>query len=127
MQFFVSHLFIILTVVFAVSSQLIIKWQMSQYSFSSANTIFEKFYYALGLLQNPFILSSIALTLLSGLSWMIAMSKFEISYAYPYTSLGFILVLLFSHIFFNEPITVYKFFGVLLIVVGIFIISRDFS
>jgi len=43
------------------------------------------------MLFNPYIMLSIIFTLLSGLSWMIAMTKFDISYAYPYTSLGFVL------------------------------------
>lgn len=125
MQFIVNHLYILLTVVFSVSSQLIIKWQMKNYSFENFDNVFEKFYFAVGLLVNPFILLSIILTLLSGLSWMIAMNKFDISYAYPFTALGFVFILFFSNILFNESISIYKFIGVSFIVIGIFVISRD--
>lgn len=126
MRFIADHLYILLTVFFAVSSQLIIKWQMKSYSFEGFENIFEKFYFALGLLLNPFILLSIIFTLLSGLSWMIAMSKFDISYAYPFTALGFVLILFFSHMLFNETISVYKHIGIAFIVIGIFIISREY-
>ena len=125
MQFLVSHLYILLTVTFAVTSQMIIKWQMKYYSFENYPTIIEKFYFASKLLINPYILLSIFLTLLSGLSWMIAMTKCDISYAYPYTSLGFVLILICSHYLFGEVLSVYKIIGVLCIVLGILILSRD--
>lgn len=124
-NFIINHIYIFLTVIFAVTSQLLIKWQMQHYTFDHFDNIFYKFIYASKLLVNPFILLSIFLTLLSGLSWMIAMSKFEISYAYPYVSLGFVLIVISSYLFFNEPITIYKVFGVLFIVMGVFILSKD--
>ena len=125
MQFLVSHLYILLTVTFAVTSQMIVKWQMKYYSFENYSTILEKFYFASKLLINPYILVSIFLTLLSGLSWMIAMTKFDISYAYPYTSLGFVLILVCSYYFFGETLSIYKIVGVSCIVLGILILSRD--
>lgn len=124
-NFILNHLYIFLTVVFAVTSQLIIKWQMQYYSFENFDSIIHKFIYASKLLVNPFILLSIFLTLLSGLSWMIAMTKFEISYAYPFISLGFVLVVISSYFLFSEAITIYKLFGVIFIIVGIFVLSRD--
>lgn len=124
-KFIISHFYILITILFAVSSQLIIKWQMSNYSFDNSSSVLDKFHLAFGMLLNPFILLSIVLTFLSGLSWMIAMTKFDISYAYPYTSLGFVLILLFSYLFFNEALSIYKILGVLFIIFGIFILSRD--
>jgi len=126
MQFIINHFYIFLTVAFAVSSQLIIKWQMANYSLENYNGMYEKFLFALTMLLNPFIMLSILLTLLSGLSWIIAMTKFDISYAYPFTSLGFVLILIFSSLLFNETISIYKLVGVLFIVLGIMIISKDF-
>ena len=124
MSFIINHTYIFLSIIFAVSSQLIIKWQMSQHDLSGSLSMVDKFYYALTMLVNPFILLSILFTLLSGLSWMIAMSKFDISYAYPFTILGFVFVLFFSIILFNEPLTWSKIIGILLIISGIVIISK---
>ena len=125
MQFFIEHLYIFLTIIFAVSSQLIIKWKMSAFNFNDYDSIIDKFIFALGMLFNPYIMLSIIFTLLSGLSWMIAMTKFDISYAYPFTTLGFVGILLFSSIFFNEPITWQKIVGVVLIMTGIIFSSRS--
>jgi multidrug transporter EmrE-like cation transporter len=51
------------------------------------------------------------------------MTKFELSYAYPFTSLAFLLVLILSGAFFHEPITVPKLIGTALVMMGIAIAS----
>jgi multidrug transporter EmrE-like cation transporter len=124
MQFFLNHFYIFLSISFAVISQLIIKWQMSVFSFDNNETWQEKYTLALSMLLNPYIIFSFFLTLLAGLSWMIAMTKFEISYAYPFTFLGIVLVTIFSVIFFGENINTYKILGIALIILGIVVISK---
>lgn len=125
MHFFINHFYIFLSITFAVSSQLIIKWQMTSQDMVRCETFVEKFQYVFIMLLNPFIMLSIILTLLSGLSWMIAMNKFDISYAYPFTTLGFVLVLLFSVIVFQESLTWQKVLGLILIILGIIVTSRS--
>ena len=124
MQFLINHFYILLSISFAVCSQLIIKWKMSSFSFNNYETMIDKFAFAFSMLLNPYIILSIIFTLLSGISWMIVMTKFEISYAYPFTILGLIFVTVFSVLFFGESINIYKVFGILLIVSGIFVISK---
>ena len=64
-------------------------------------------------------------TLLGGISWMLAMTKFETSYAYPFISLNFILVLGLSVLLFNESFSTMKLIGTLFIIVGIAFLSRS--
>lgn len=127
MRFLVEHFYIFLSIFFAVCSQLIIKWKMSVFSFDGDATIVDKFSFAFSMLLNPYIILSIIFTLLSGLSWMIAMTKFEISYAYPFTILGFIAVMILSHFLFNENINFYKILGTFVIILGIFIVSKGYK
>lgn len=124
MKFLINHFYIFLSIGFAVASQLIIKWKMSAFTFSTTATISDKFLFAFSMLLNPYIILSLILTLLSGLSWMIAMTKFEISYAYPFTLLGLILVTLLSVILFNESIDGYKIVGICFVITGIYVISK---
>ena len=127
MKFLIEHFYIFLSIFFAVCSQLIIKWKMSAFSFSSGENIIDKFSFVFSMLFNPYIMLSIVFTLLSGLSWMIAMTKFEISYAYPFTILGFIAVMILSHFLFNENINYYKLIGTFIIIFGIFIVSKGYK
>jgi len=124
MQFILNHLYLLLAISFAVVSQLIIKWQMSAFSFDDYETWQDKFALAFSMLLNPYIIISLILTLLAGVAWMISMTKFEISYAYPFTLLGLVLVTIFSVIFFGESINTYKIIGIAMIILGIVLISK---
>ena len=124
MQFILNHLYLLLAISFGVVSQLIIKWQMSAFSFDDYETWQDKFALAFSMLLNPYIIISLVLTLLAGVTWMIAMTKFEISYAYPFTLLGLVLVTIFSVIFFGESINTYKIIGITVIILGIVLISK---
>ena len=124
MQFILNHLYLLLAISFGVVSQLIIKWQMSAFSFNDYESWQDKFALAFSMFLNPYIIISLILTLLSGVSWMIAMTKFEISYAYPFTLLGLVLVTTFSVIFFGESVNTYKISGIVIIILGIILISK---
>ncbi|ACS99106.1 conserved hypothetical protein [Paenibacillus sp. JDR-2] len=60
----------------------------------------------------------------SALIWMFVLRKVELSYAYPFVSLAYIIVLVASYYFFGESINTYKIAGLVLIVGGIAFISR---
>ena len=124
MQFILNHFYLLLAISFGVISQLIIKWQMSAFVFNDYETWQDKFALAFSMLLNPYIIISLILTLLAGVTWMIAMTKFEISYAYPFTLLGLVLVTIFSVVFFGESVNTYKLSGIVLIVLGIVVISK---
>jgi multidrug transporter EmrE-like cation transporter len=47
----------------------------------------------------------------------------ELSVLYPMVSLGYIFTLIWSRIFFKEPLTRVKFFGLFLIVLGVFFVG----
>ena len=124
MQFILNHFYLLLAILLGVVSQLIIKWKMSAFSFDNYETWQEKFSLAFSMLLNPYIIIALILTLLAGVTWMIAMTKFEISYAYPFTLLALVLVTIFSFIFFGESINIYKLIGIVFIILGIVVISK---
>jgi uncharacterized membrane protein len=124
-NFITSNFYILLSIALGVVSQLIVKWKMSSVSLDAAETFIGKMMIAVYMLLDPFIILSIILTFLAGLIWMMAMTKVELSYAYPFTSLGFVLILFFSAYFFQENITNEKIIGSLLIMIGIIITGRS--
>ena len=52
------------------------------------------------------------------------MTKFELSYAYPFMSLAFVMVLILSALLFHESVTITKILGLMFVVAGIIIASR---
>ena len=124
MNFFSHHIYIFLALGFAVSSQLIIKWKMSGFSYNDFDSWQDRYSFAFSMLINPHIILALAFSVLAGVSWMIAMTKFELSYAYPFTIFSLIFVTLFSIIFFEEQLNAHKIIGIVLVAIGIFTISR---
>jgi len=70
------------------------------------------------LIFNPFVFSGLVLYILSTIVWLIALSKTNLSFVYPFAALIFILVMLSARIVFLEPIPTLRYFGIFLISVG---------
>lgn len=118
-----DYLYIFGCVFFTVYGQLIVKWQVAG-SGSFPTDLPGKISFLLRLVFNPWIMSSVAAGFLALLSWMAAMTKFQLSYAYPFMSLAFVLVLGLSALLFHESLTIHKVLGMTLIIAGIIIGSR---
>ena len=101
------------------------KWRIAKYGALPDGGIVDKFVFLVKLLLDPFILSGFASAFVASLFWMAAMTKFDISYAYPFMSLSFVLVFCLSIFLFQEPVTVYKVVGLGLIVLGIVVTSQS--
>lgn len=114
--------YILGTIFFTILGQLILKWQIAKYGVFP-ELLNEKLLFLIKLFINPYILVSFISAFLASLCWMAAMTKYELSYAFPFMSFNYVLVLLFSSIFFNEDINITKVLGSILIVLGIIVIS----
>jgi len=77
------------------------------------------------MITSPFVLLGIFLYAVSTIFWLALLSKWDLSYAYPMISISYVLVLLFSWIFFQERFGFVRIFGVLLICSGVFLVSRS--
>lgn len=122
----IAHIYLALTIALSVYSQIIIKWRVTG-RFSGLRIpegVWPKFLTLLTVVFDPFIFSGLLATFISGLCWMATMSKLQISYAYPFTSLGFALVMVLSYLFLGEAMNAWKIGGVVLIMAGIAVASR---
>jgi drug/metabolite transporter (DMT)-like permease len=61
---------------------------------------------------------------LSALVWLVVLSRASLSFAYPFASLTYVLILLFDRFWLNESVPGLRWVGVALIAVGIVLISR---
>jgi len=122
----IAHFYLAATILLSVFSQIVIKWRMSG-RFAGLKVpegIWPKVLTLFSVVFDPFVFISLVATFASGLCWMATMSKLDISYAYPFTALGFVLVLLCSHFFLGESFNMVKLAGVALIIGGIVVASR---
>lgn len=118
-----DHVYIAATIALTVYGQLVLKWRISGFG-PLPEAPFNKLRFLVSVLFDPFISSGFAVAFLASLAWMAAMTKFDLSYAYPFMSLNFVVVLLLSGWLLGEPITAQKTLGIGLIVIGTMVAAR---
>jgi multidrug transporter EmrE-like cation transporter len=115
--------YVALTVALTVYGQIVIKWQMAKAGPLPAEGG-PRVLFLLRQLANPWIASGLAAALVAALAWMAAMTKLELSAAYPFMSLSFVLVLVLSALLLHEPLSVWRVTGVAIIVLGVIVAGR---
>ena len=118
-----SYAYIAATVLLTVYGQLVVKWQVGKASGHGGDPA-DRAAFLLGLLTNPWVLSAFAAAFCAALCWMLAMVKLDLSHAYPFVAVSFVLVLFLSALLFSEPLSWLKVIGTLLIVAGVAIGSQ---
>jgi len=118
-----DYLYIVATIAFTVYGQLILKLRIARFGPLPIDII-EKIKFLISLLFDPLIFSGFFAAFLASLAWMAAMTKFDLSHAYPFMSLNFVVVLMLSGWILSEPVTSQKAIGILLIVIGTVIAAR---
>ena len=74
---------------------------------------------------NPYIISGMVLFVVSMASHLLVLSRVDLSFAYPFLSLAYVVVLVYAYFIFNENINAYRVLGIALICLGTFFISRS--
>ncbi|MCU7835951.1 MAG: EamA family transporter [gamma proteobacterium symbiont of Taylorina sp.] len=121
----VSYFYIAGTIIFTVYGQLIMKWRMNGIAALPEPTI-EKIVFLIKLVFDPYIFSGFVAAFIASLFWMAAMTKFEISNAYPIIVGGLaVLTSIFAIFFLKESFTLIKIIALLLIVSGVYLLSNN--
>ena len=69
-------------------------------------------------LTNPYVICSLVLTAIGGLSWILVLKEIPLSRAYPFLSLNFAIVFLLSWLVFGEQLSTVACVGLVAIMVG---------
>lgn len=114
-----AYVWIALTTLFTVYGQLILKWRAS--SLVRAQPDADRLHYVLGMLLDPWVISGLIAAFGASICWMLAVSRIELSKAYPFMSLNFVLVALIAWPLFGEAFGLHKSLGLTLIILGLLI------
>lgn len=113
-----SYFYVACTILLTVYGQVVIKWQVLEAG-AFPEPAGDKIWFLLRLLANPWVVSALLAALGAAMTWMAAMTKLDLSHAYPFLSSVFVLVPLLSVLLFGEPVTAPKVVGLALVVAGI--------
>ena len=115
-------LILLLSIVAGVMAQLVLKkgtFELSNFSISNLIPFIKS------ILTNYYLIFWVLFGGISAFLWLLAVSKINLSIAFPIAQAGsIILIVVLSYLFFSEAVTLYQCLGMLLIIVGIFLVGK---
>lgn len=115
-----GYILLLLMVALTVYSQIVIKWQVSLAG-QFPELLDDRIWFLLKLTFSPWVMSALLAVFLAFLSWVVALTKIELTRAYPVSTLAFVLVMASGSFLFGETISFLKIVGMSLVVLGIII------
>lgn len=77
------------------------------------------------LATQPAILGGMACYAISLVVWIMALSRVEVSVAYPMLSVGYVLNAIAAWYFFGEAVSLTRLIGIGIIIIGVYIVARS--
>jgi drug/metabolite transporter (DMT)-like permease len=116
---------ILLSVAFGVVGQIALKTGMTQIGRIGGGQALAPLATALRVLGTPLVLIGLACYGLGAVAWLIVLSRLDLSFAYPFLALNFLLITLGSRFVLHEPVSLLRWLGVLVIAAGVIIVARS--
>jgi multidrug transporter EmrE-like cation transporter len=76
------------------------------------------------ILRSPLVLAGLFLYGLGAIAWIAVLRRMDLSYAYPFLALNFVLIALVSQVVLGETIPMIRWLGIAAICVGILLIAN---
>jgi len=116
-----SVLFLVLScVVIGVFGQLAMKKGMNLVGAVSLKDLFSSKIFSI--IFQRYVFFGLVLYMLASMLWLVVLSQEELSFVYPLIAIGYVLTAIFAWLFFGESLTLFRFFGILLICGGVYFI-----
>jgi drug/metabolite transporter (DMT)-like permease len=119
-----TALFIAISICAGVSGQLVLKRGMTQIGAQSvsASTLFDLLS---RIALSPWIILGMGIYVAGTFFWLMVLSRVELSFAYPMTSMSYILIVLSSWYLLGESISPLRIAGVITIIAGVSLIAQS--
>jgi len=117
-----NYLIMVISIVLAVAGQLLMKKGMMAFGSFPVNQMLVKVF---PMFLNPWVFFGFACFGLSSIFWLVVLSRMQLSFVYPMVSVAYVLVALFSLIFFKESVSLLRWTGIFVIILGVALISRS--
>ena len=73
---------------------------------------------------NPYVIGGISIYGFTTFVWLVILSRVKLSIAYPMLSLGYVLTIPFSWLFFKESIPIVRIIGAIIICIGVYLVAQ---
>ena len=119
-----SFALVLFGVLLNAAAQLLLKAgtnAIGQFEFSAANLAPIGWKVA----TQPYILGGLTCYAVSVVVWILALSRVEVSIAYPMLSIGYVVNALAAYALFGEAVGLQRLVGIGIIVIGVYIVARS--
>lgn len=113
--------YILASVIFVNVGNLVVKYGLQQTPFQF-NALLSSY---ISIFTNPLIFFGMIAVGISSVFWLTALSRADLSYAYPMISMGYIITAIASWLFLQENLSLVRFTGILVICSGVFLMSKS--
>jgi len=104
-------------------AQIALKFGMIQPSVQLAIAGGEAMRIGTTVLLNPFVFGGLLLYAFSAFVWLFVLARLDLSIAYPFVSLGFVITMSLGCLLFNEPFTLRKALGTIVVMLGVYLVA----
>lgn len=117
-----DYMLLIFNVLLTVIGQILLKQGVSEVG--RINSFRELFSKLTQVIFNPFVISGIGIYGFTTFVWLVILSRVKLSIAYPMLSLGYVLAIPFSWLFFKEYIPRVRIIGAIIICIGVYLVAQ---
>jgi multidrug transporter EmrE-like cation transporter len=121
-----THIWILaVSILLNVCGQVSIKQSITNYQARAGEGTYFGLSTALPILTSPLTLLGLALYAVSAIFWISALSRVQLSYAYPLLGVGYVLVAVASWQLWGENMSVQRILGTLVVAVGVYLVGTS--
>ena len=119
-----SVLLILLSIAIAVGGQLLLKLGLNKMgnitvdSFGALGQLFS------GIIKSQMVIIGLFCYVISAAIWLVVLSAVDLSFAYPFIGLTYVLILIISKFVLKEDVNPWRWAGAAIITIGVVVISR---
>ena len=120
----ISFALVLFGVLLNAAAQLLLKAgtnSIGHFEFSAANLVPIGFKVA----TQPYILGGLMCYAISVVVWIMALSRVEVSIAYPMLSIGYVVNAIAAYFLFGEAVGMQRLVGIGIIVLGVYVVARS--
>jgi multidrug transporter EmrE-like cation transporter len=121
---FISFMLVLAGVLLNAAAQLLLKAGtngIGAFAFTADNLV----PVGIKVASNPFIVSGLGCYAVSVVVWIMALSRVEVSLAYPMLSIGYVVNAVAAWYLFGEALSAQRMIGIGTIIVGVFLVARS--
>ncbi len=119
----ISVALLVVSVGFAVLGQVTLKYAMDQIGRIGSAQISDPMKTIVKAAKEPALWTGLILFGVSALFWLVVLSRVDLSLAYPFVGLSYIVVVALARLVFNEPVPPLRWLGVLVVAIGIALVG----